>query len=174
MGGWVSIVFASWGIYRFCKYRTSFNKGLTARLRNLRSSFEVAADTLHPEWRQLLEVIGQRSVPLYHGHPHSWVIGRNKLPLQLCSTYTHMDEEFNFRFIEESVLDTHNWGQDDPRREPGIDSDICLDCGQYQSENVENNRCRCFSNLYTNRSAVPVQIRSLSNGKNNGVIACCV
>ncbi|KAK2766086.1 hypothetical protein FQN54_007601 [Arachnomyces sp. PD_36] len=135
--------------------------------------FEVAADTLHPEWRQLLEVIGQRSVPLYHGHPHSWVISSNKLPLQLCSTYTHTEEEFNFQFIEESVLDRRIWDSDDPRRESSIDLKLCLECGLYQSEDIKSNKCRCFSSLYGNpRSPVPIQICNLPNGKNNGVIAC--
>ncbi|KAF7591187.1 hypothetical protein BBP40_001902 [Aspergillus hancockii] len=59
-GGWASLIFASAGVYRFCKYRTGFGDGFSTRLRHIRSSLEVAADTLHPEWRDLLQVIGQR------------------------------------------------------------------------------------------------------------------
>lgn len=174
MGGWVSVVFASRGIYRFCKYRNSFNKGLTSQLRSLRSNFEVAADTLHPKWRQLLEIIGQRSAPLYDGHPHAWVVSGGKMPQRLCSTYGK-PEEFNFQFIEDSVIDTQVWRSDDPRQEPSIDPDLCPDCEQAQSDSVEDNRCRCFPNLYPRpQSAVSLQISSMANGKNNGVIARCV
>ena len=56
--GWASLVFAGMGIYRFCKYRVGFDKDAMRRLRNLRKRLEVAADTLHPHWRQLLAIVG--------------------------------------------------------------------------------------------------------------------
>ena len=45
-GGWVCLVFAGMGIYRFCKYRIGFDPESMAILRRTRARFEVAADTL--------------------------------------------------------------------------------------------------------------------------------
>jgi hypothetical protein len=45
-GGWVALVFAGMGIYRFCKYRIGFDRDSMQRLRSLRPALEVAADTL--------------------------------------------------------------------------------------------------------------------------------
>ncbi|KAL1632612.1 hypothetical protein SLS56_003511 [Neofusicoccum ribis] len=59
--GWVALVFAGMGIYRFCKYRISFDKEAMQRLASLRPRLEVAADTLQPQWRQLLSFIGEPS-----------------------------------------------------------------------------------------------------------------
>lgn len=70
-GGWPSLTFAGTGVYRFCKYELGFNEGLTTCLSQLASSFEVAADTLHPGYRQLLRVIGQDGPPRYQGHATS-------------------------------------------------------------------------------------------------------
>ena len=173
-GGWVALTFASSGIYRFCKYRTGFDEGLMSRLRQLRSSLEVAADTLHPEWRQLLEVIGQRSQPLYSGHPNEWVTRNGEMALPLHSTYPHLSS-FDYQFIEESVLDRHVFGADDPRRVPRMSPDHCQECGQLQSDNVQHNRCMCFPSLYGSpRSPPPLQIFQTPNGKNNGIVSRCV
>ncbi|KAK2867785.1 hypothetical protein FQN49_003476 [Arthroderma sp. PD_2] len=172
-GGWVSLIFASSGVYRFCKYRTGFNQAFGTRLSQLRSSFELAADTLHPEWRQLLNIISQDSSLVYTGHPHQWATrnGEDALPLYL--TYPHIPN-FGYEFIKESVLDRDAFGTEDPRRTPGIKPDRCHDCGQYQSNNVERNRCSCFPTLYGNpTSHPPIQIFQTSNGKNNGVVSRC-
>lgn len=48
------------------------------RLQRLRPRFEVAADTLHPQWRALLSVIGASSNRVYNGHPHDWVVDDEK------------------------------------------------------------------------------------------------
>jgi hypothetical protein len=66
-GGWVSLVFASMGIYRFCKYRQDFTPQNMATLKRMRPRFEVAADTIHPEWRQLLSIIGEETSCMYLG-----------------------------------------------------------------------------------------------------------
>lgn len=173
-GGWVSLVFASTGVYRFCKYRTGFDEALVARLRQLRSSFEVAADTLHPEWRQLLNVISQGSLPRYSGHPQQWVTRNGEDALPLNATYPHIPG-FDFQIIEESALDADVFGDYDPRRVSGIDPCSCLECGQYQSDNVHLNRCMCFPSLYGGpRIHSPIQIFQTSNGRNNGVVSRCV
>ena len=49
--GWVALVFAGLGIYRFCKYRVGFDDEAMGRLKSLASRFEVAADTIQPHWR---------------------------------------------------------------------------------------------------------------------------
>lgn len=69
-GGWAALVFAGMGLYRFCKYRVSFTDETYQTLRSLRHRFEVAADTLHPHWRQLLGIIGGPIDRKYTGHPH--------------------------------------------------------------------------------------------------------
>ncbi len=43
------------------------------RLKRLRYRFETAADTLHPEWRTRLSVIGAPSANTYYGH-HDWAV----------------------------------------------------------------------------------------------------
>jgi hypothetical protein len=176
-GGWPSLIFASVGVYRFCKYRTVFGEILFSRLRQIRSSLEVAADTLHPEWRDLLRVIQQETLQVYHGHPHDWVtVATAAEPaLPLASTYDHLKvpDGFQYRFIEECVLDTVF--TEDPRRVPDLDPDICSVCSGRQSDITELNQCACFPALFGGvRTPPPVQIFRTPNGKNNGVIARCV
>ena len=145
-----------------------------ARLRQLRPSFELAADTIHPEWRQLLKVISQESVPSYCGHPHEWVTINGEDALPLNETYPHIPS-FDFQFIEESTLDRDVFGDSDPRRISGAGPYHCLECRQYQSDNVHLNRCMCFPSLYGNpQTQSPVQIFRTSNGRNNGVVSRCV
>lgn len=171
-GGWVSLVFASSGVYCFCKYRIGFDKTFLSWVQQLQSSFEVAADTLHPEWRGLLEVINQDLQRLYSGHPHQWVtkIGEDAVPLRL--TYPHLPGSFEFEFIEDSLIDQQAFGGVDPCWVPGIDSYMCEECGQYQSDNVQLNHCMCFPLLYGSlKSSPPVQIFQTANRKNNGVVA---
>ncbi|PVH86903.1 SET domain-containing protein [Cadophora sp. DSE1049] len=174
VGGWACLVFAGSGIYRFCKYRGGFGKNLTARLGRLRPSLEVAADTIHPEWRKLLAIIGQDTQKLYSGHPHDWVVCDGMQPVALKSTYTQWYPDFSFTHIEDSVLDQLAWGRDDPRRISGTNTAFCNDCGYFQSNNVSSNECRCFPELYgACKAPVPVQVFRTPLGKNNGLIARC-
>ncbi|GAQ33213.1 SET domain protein [Aspergillus niger] len=175
-GGWACLIFASTGIYRFCKYRTEFGEGLFTRLRHLRSSFEVAADTLHPGWRDLLQVIRQDTLIAYHGHPHEWVTLSEGPAVPLASTYAHLDlpEGFQYQFIDQCVLDTAAFGAQDPRRVPELDRDVCLVCKARQSDEIEKNQCLCFPALFGGvHHPVPVQVFRTSTGKNNGIIARC-
>ncbi|KAK0129758.1 hypothetical protein ONS96_000314 [Cadophora gregata f. sp. sojae] len=174
IGGWACLVFAGPGIYRFCKYRGSFGKNLTTRLSRLRMSLEVAADTIHPEWRKLLAIIGQDTQRLYFGHPHDWVVRDGMSPVTLKSTYTQWNSDFSFTHIEDSVLDRLAWRADDPRRIFGANTAFCNDCGYFQSQNVSSNECRCFPELYgACKVPVPVQVFRTPFGKNNGLIARC-
>lgn len=168
----MSLVFASFGIYRFCKYRKGFGEGLTSRLRQMRPSLEVAADTLHPEWRQLLDVIGQQSPRCYDGHPHEWVTMNGRVARPLWSMYP---PGFSYQFIEESIIDRDKFGDDDPRVAPEIDPHVCQICQQHQSDDVQVNRCACFPSIFGGpKCPPPVQLFHTMSGKNNGVIARCV
>lgn len=177
-GGWVSLVFAGSGIYRFCKYRGgsgSFGKNLTTRLEKLRPSLEVAADTIHSEWRRLLSVIGAESQTIYSGHPHDWVVCDGMKPVPLKSTYTQWYPDFQFTHLEDSVLDGAVWGTDDPRHICGTRTAFCNDCGYFQSNSVSSNECQCFPELYgACKAPIPVQVFRTPLGKNNGLIARCV
>ncbi|RDW83375.1 hypothetical protein BP5796_04866 [Coleophoma crateriformis] len=171
-GGWVPLIFAGNGIYRFCKYRTGFLKDSTVRFNSIRSSLEVAADTLHPGWRQVLSVLGASMPPKYHGHPHDWVMSTEEAPRRLRECYP--DQDFQFEHIEESVLDQEAWGDEDPRRLPdtGEMNTICSDCRLQQSDDTKVNRCCCFPELFGDKRApCPVQIFRTANGRNNGLIA---
>ncbi|KAE8149005.1 SET domain-containing protein [Aspergillus avenaceus] len=173
-GGWASLIFASAGVYRFCKYRTGFGEGFSTRLRHIRSSLEVAADTLHPGWRDLLEVIGQRETRQYHGHQHEWVAVAGRPAVPLASTYGHLQlpNGFQYRFVEDCVLDTAAFGTTDPRNVPELDPDTCPVCKERQSDEIEKNQCSCFPTLFGGiRGPVPVQLFHTTSGKNNGVIA---
>ncbi|KAL4794577.1 hypothetical protein BDV19DRAFT_364830 [Aspergillus venezuelensis] len=175
-GGWAALVFASAGVYRFCKYRSEFGQELFSRLRHVRSSLEVAADTLHPGWRDLLRVV-QQDVPIvYNGHPHNWVITDDDAALPLASTYEHLNlpDGLQYTFIDSCVLDEKVFGTKDPRRALEIDSEICYLCHERQSDNVTQNNCMCFPTVFGGEKGyVPVQVFRTPNGKNNGVVARC-
>ncbi|KAI0470936.1 hypothetical protein GGR56DRAFT_678217 [Xylariaceae sp. FL0804] len=121
-GGWAALVFAGMGLYRFCKYRVGFDPDSLQRLRRLRPALEVAADTAHPRWRDLLALVGQPAERLYRGHPHDWVVfpfdGASRAPVPLRATYLQWDPYFSFRHIDECVVDEQAWGGDDPRWSP--------------------------------------------------------
>lgn len=136
----------------------------------------MAADTLHPEWRQLLKVIGQQSPPCYTGHPNEWVVtAKGTAALPLSATYPHIPGDFIYQFTEECVWDRDIFGAEDPRRVPDMDPHTCQECRQYQSDNVQINRCMCFPSLYGSpRSPPPLQIFQTTNGRNNGVVTRCV
>ena len=92
-GGWVALVFAGMGLYRFCKYRVSFTEETFDTLRALRHRFEVAADTLHPRWRILLGIIDESTQPKYRGHPHDWVVnGPGHEAIPLSQTYQQVSK----------------------------------------------------------------------------------
>ncbi|KAK4206400.1 histone-lysine N-methyltransferase, partial [Rhypophila decipiens] len=179
-GGWAAIVFAGMGIYRFCKYRIGFDAESMQGLRALRPRIEVAADTLHPNWRHLLAVVGESSEARFTGHPHDWVVfpcGSEPVPLR--STYLERHSLFNFEHLDESIVDVRAWGGDDPRwvLPPTAlacpkAAFTCRSCGQEQSDDAKVNACYCFPSLFGGTRAVsPVQVFHTSNGRNNGLQA---
>ena len=172
-GSWASLVFAGYSIYSACKYRLGFGEGLMQRLSKLRTSIEVAADTLHPGWRQLLSAIGQNTPRRYAGHPHDWVDTADKA-LPLASTYQQWDPDFLYEHLEERVIDDC-WGGRDPRRLYNTDIYTCTNCGQQQTNVVQTNKCFCFPSLIPTHGQMPapVQVRRCPRGKNNGLFARC-
>ncbi|KAK7911120.1 hypothetical protein PG985_013601 [Apiospora marii] len=192
-GGWTTLIFSGMGIYRFCKYRVGFDHDSLARLRSLRPALEVAADTLHPHWRQLLAVVGESPARLYGGHPHDWVVALDgTAPVPLRNTYLQWDPDFTYRQIDESVIDHAAWGCDDPRWTPptgpaaaammrrggGAGLEVlptCETCGKEQSDDWKRNTCYCFPTLFgcakTNPS--PVLVFRTPDGRNNGLLALC-
>jgi ATP-dependent RNA helicase DDX49/DBP8 len=179
--GWAALVFAGMGIYRFCKYRVGFDKDAMRRLRNLRKRLEVAADTLHPNWRQLLAIVGESQALEYPGHPHEWVVHEDGLePVPLRQIYLHHDPYFAFEHIDESVVDESVWGCDDPRWTPQSTAFAgtggaytCTLCTSQQSDTPQDNSCFCFPSLFgcARRKPPPVQIYRTPDGKNNGLVA---
>lgn len=148
-----------------------------SRLRHIASSLEVAADTLHPGWRDLLRVVSQNGPRRYSGHPHEWVTVDTTPALPLKTTYSHLTlpTGFNYQFVDDCVIDRNAFDGDDPRRGLGIDLDICQLCKERQTDDVVSNHCSCFSALFGGlRYPPPVQLFNTASGKNNGVIARCV
>lgn len=90
-------------------------------------------------------------------------------------TYRQWDPDFQYTHIEESEIDVNAWGDIDPRRNEESDVYYCKFCEKKQSDDPKENECSCFPDLYGNqRSAPALQVFSTVNGRNNGVIACCV
>ncbi|TKA24420.1 hypothetical protein B0A50_06740 [Salinomyces thailandicus] len=177
-GGWVALVFAGMGLYRFCKYRVSFNDEAFQTLRALRHRWEVAADTIHPHWRQLLRIIGGSIERRYTGHPHDWVVGSpSDEAIPLAPTYYQWDPDFSYTHLFESIVDEDVWCDFDPRTvttKEAQDALKCQSCGEHQSDESAHNNCLCFPNLYSSAKAafLPVQVFRTPTGKNNGLIAC--
>ncbi|RGP71899.1 set domain-containing [Fusarium sporotrichioides] len=177
--GWVALVFSGMGLYRLCKYRIDFDKEKLNRARTLRMRMEVAADTLHKNWRQLLAIVGESTETRFIGHPHDWVVhqdGSDPVPLQ--STYLKYDSNFTFEHLDESIIDTASWGADDPRWTPPSTAvcvpgvNICDLCSEVQSNESAVNACKCFPNLFgVPRLPTAVQVFRTSNGRNNGLQA---
>ncbi|KAI1342215.1 hypothetical protein F5Y15DRAFT_374540 [Xylariaceae sp. FL0016] len=182
-GGWAALIFAGMGIYRFCKYRIGFDSDSIQRLRNLRPALEVAADTMHPNWRQLLAIVGESTDRIYHGHTHNWVVCLDgSSPVPLHTTYLQWDPFFSFRHIEECLVDEQAWGCDDPRWSPPTDVltrvsslAICDCCGKEQSDDARLNNCYCFPSLFGSAKVTPspVMVFCTSNGRSNGLMALC-
>ncbi|KAK8032018.1 SET domain-containing protein [Apiospora arundinis] len=187
-GGWTTLIFSGMGIYRFCKYRIGFDDVSMSRLRSLRPALEVAADTLHPHWRQLLAVIGESPDRVYQGHPHDWVVSLDgSRPVPLRNTYLRWDPDFSYRQLDECVIDHAAWGGDDPRWTPPVVGSTlmrhgsggllpnCDTCGKEQSDDPNLNNCFCFPTLFgcakTNPS--PVLVFRTPDGRNNGLLALC-
>lgn len=180
-GGYVALVFAGPGLYRFCKYRlSSTNSDAFQKLQKLRPAFEVAADTLHPCWRQVLGFLGLSSTRKYTGHLHDWVLtGPGSEPVSLASTYRKWDEHFSYHHIHDSIIDEEAWGDYDPRTTKpatSADANTCQACRKHQADDCVVNECACFPNLYggprPERRLPPVQIAQTFSGKNNGLFAC--
>ncbi|KAK8101930.1 hypothetical protein PG999_012304 [Apiospora kogelbergensis] len=174
-GGWTTLIFSGMGIYRFCKYRIGFDPDSLGRLRSLRPALEVAADTLHPHWRQLLAVVGESPDRVYDGHPHDWVVSLDgSAPVPLRHTYLRWDPDFSFRQLDECVIDHAAWGCDDPRWTPPSPH-RCETCAKEQSDDPNRNACYCFPTLFggakTNPS--PVLVFRTPDGRNNGLLALC-
>lgn len=189
-GGWAALVFAGMGIYRFCKYRIGFDPESMARLRSLRPAIEVAADTLHPNWRALLAAVGEPTERLYTGHPHDHVVSRSGVaPIPLQLTYLQWDPGFTYTHIDECVIDERAWPDCvDPRWSPprqtndSSGSPVCDACGRDQSDDPARNSCACFPTLFgcapqtstaTATTTVPVMVFRTPDGKNNGLVALC-
>ncbi|KAI1347965.1 hypothetical protein F5Y01DRAFT_231102 [Xylaria sp. FL0043] len=183
-GGWAALVFAGMGIYRFCKYRVGFDNESMQRLRNLRPALEVAADTMNPNWRRLLSVEGEPPETEYFGHPHDWVVCLDgSPPIPLRKTYLQWDPHFDYKHIEESIVDQTVWGGEDPRWKPPSSQAltrvsslfVCQDCSNGQSDNPKLNCCYCFPSLFgcTALTPPPVQVFRTQDGRNNGLMALC-
>ncbi|KAF2963525.1 hypothetical protein GQX73_g10047 [Xylaria multiplex] len=182
-GGWAALVFAGMGIYRFCKYRIGFDNESMQRLRNLRPALEVAADTMNPNWRRLLSIVGEPPERVYSGHPHDWVVCLDgSPPIQLRKTYLQWDPYFEYKHIEESVIDQATWGCDDPRWKSSSEAltrvsslFVCQDCSSEQSDDPKLNCCYCFPSLFgcATLTPPPVQVFRTPDGRNNGLMALC-
>lgn len=178
----MSLIFAGMGLYRFCKYRLGSFPQNMATLKKLRVRFEVAADTIHPEWRQLLLVVGEPAIPVYTGHPYDWVVDRNGPPVRLAETYSQWTSDFQFEHLEESIVDDQAWGSRDPRMQNHAAQHTlprhfsCEKCGSTQSNDSATNECNCFSALFGSAPSkpCPVQVFRSEDGRNNGLLACCV
>ena len=177
--GWAALVFAGTGLYRFCKYRVSFTDETFETLKALRHRFEVAADTLHPRWRTLLDIIGESTEPKYTGHPHDWVVnGPGNEAIPLPKTYHQWDKNFSYTHLDDCVIDEDAWDDFDPRSvvaESDSAAYICQYCHKTQSDDPTQNTCDCHPNVFgtTKASMVPMQVFRTPDGKNNGLIACC-
>ncbi|KAK3055656.1 hypothetical protein LTR09_003577 [Extremus antarcticus] len=176
--GWVGLVFAGSGLYRFVKYRAALTNEAFEKLHTLGHRLEVVADTLHPKWRMLLGIVGASTERKYLGHPHDWVVNAGDEGTPLAPTYYQWDPNFSYKHIDSSIVDEEAWGDYDPRTViPSTDpaASVCECCGEHQSNDQRNNTCKCYPNLYgsSKPTPVPLQIFRTPDGKNNGLLACC-
>lgn len=175
VAGWTSLIFSGQGIYRFCKYRIGFDANSLARLGRLHWRFEVAADTLHPDWRKMLGIIGIQSRKIYRGHPLDWVVSRTSDPVPLGLTYKQWDPNFAFKHINDCIVDITAWGDFDPRRIQKSGPYACQTCNNIQSDDSQENQCQCFAEIFgvNSKSPQPVQVFATEDGRNNGLLALC-
>ena len=160
------------------RYRVSFNDDTFQTLRALKHRFEVAADTLHPNWRQLLAIVNGPTERKYTGHPHDHVVaGSGNEAIPLAETYHQWDKDFSYIHLDQSSIDEDAWGLYDPRvicpaNMPAAWT--CQVCNEQQSDDPTKNSCNCFPTLYPPVLAanMPVQVYRTPNGRNNGLIAC--
>ncbi|KAK4233937.1 hypothetical protein C8A03DRAFT_47624 [Achaetomium macrosporum] len=148
-------------------YRVEADAESKQMLRALRPRMEVATDTLHPTWRQLLAIVSEPSEPHFTGRPHDWVVFPcvTSEPVPLRSTYLARDPLFNFEHLGEPIIDVHGCAEDDPS------------CGKEQSDDPKLNACYCFPSLFgfpSRKGPSPVQVFRTSNGRNNGLQALAV
>lgn len=175
--GWAALIFSGMGLYRLCKYRIGLNQKGFDTLKRLKLRIEVAADTLHPQWRQVLAFVGEGTSPFFTGHPHDWVVhldGTDPVPLR--HTYIESDPFFTFEHLEEPTIDTQAWPTFDPRSVPPVNvvasAVECLACGQTQSEEPTKNQCNCFPSIFGGpRRPAMVQIFRTLDGRGNGLQA---
>lgn len=169
---------AGMGIYRFCKYRGSFNEPCMQELGRLKQHFEVAADTLHPRWRYLPKLVGESQERRYIGHPHDWVVTDGPDAIPLRETYLQWDPDFRFEHLDSSIIDGNVWDDNDPRAitlRQSTGTNNCSVCGEAQSNDMKQNACQCYPNLYGGKQGPsPTQVFRTPCGKNNGLIACLV
>ncbi|RWA13295.1 hypothetical protein EKO27_g1836 [Xylaria grammica] len=165
-------------------YRIGFDNESIQRLRHLRPALEVAADTMNPNWRRLLSIVGEPPERVYAGHPHDWVVCLDgSPPIQLRKTYLQWDPHFEYKHLEESVIDQAAWGCDDPRWRPPSSEAltrvsslfVCQDCSNEQSDDPKLNCCYCFPSLFgcATLTPPPVQVFRTPDGRNNGLMALC-
>lgn len=105
---------------------------------------------------------------------YDWVTVAAGPAVPLMSTFRHLQlpSEFEYQFVDESIIDLGTFGGHDPRVGYGVDPDICQACEEKQSDDIRLNRCSCFSTLFGGpRGPVAVQLFHTASGKNNGVVA---
>lgn len=139
----------------------------------------IAKTTQHPYWRDMLAIVGDTSSRLYTGHPHDWVVSDSDDPVPLKQTYLQYDPQFSFTHLDSSIVDPYAFGANDPRQVAMVSQHsafTCSVCGEKQSEDVTESTCRCFPNIFgsDHLPMAPVQIFRTKNGRNNGLMACCV
>lgn len=127
----------------------------------------------------MLAIVGDPSARVYTGHPHDWVVSDQDDPVPLKQTYLQYDPQFSFTHLDSSIVDPYAFGANDPRQVaviPQQSAFVCSVCGERQSEIATESTCRCFPNLFgsDHLPMAPVQIFRTKNGRNNGLMACCV
>jgi hypothetical protein len=77
----------------------------------------------------------------------------------------------DYQLVTESMVDTEKWDKD-PRRVADGPIYICVECAQLQDKAPQQNKCRCYPELYGGRRTIPpVQIFDTTMGKGNGLMA---
>jgi hypothetical protein len=133
----------------------------------------VAADTLHPQWRELLRFVQVPKSRKYTGHSHDWVVHkRGGNPVSLASTCRRWDLDFTFEHVRESIIDASAREEYDPRQVSYRPTHTCSVCEKVQSASLENNQCQRFPDLYeaNARLSYLVPVFQTEDGRNNGLV----